>query len=91
MIDKCLGHANENIRTKSLNYLLIFFNISENFDEETIETILSYLDSKSLKSQTTAISLLASLMRVFGPRKFVPIKFKKQVETLMNHPKPNVK
>ena len=46
LIEKCLGHTNEGIRNKSLNYTLLFFNISENFEEETMKTISSYLGSK---------------------------------------------
>ena len=28
MVERCLGHVDENIRNKSLNYLLVFFNIA---------------------------------------------------------------
>ena len=37
------------------------------------------------------MTLVTRLLEVFGPRKIVPIKFKSQIEALMNHPKPAVK
>ena len=56
-----------------------------------MKTISTYLGSKVLKLQTTSLTLLTHLLKVFGPRKFVPIKFKDQIEVLMSHPKPAVK
>ena len=37
MIDKCLGAAKPTLKAKSLECMLLFFEVSENFGDETLD------------------------------------------------------
>ena len=56
-----------------------------------MQMILSYLDSKVVKHRDIALNLLTNLMKTFGPRKLVPTKFQKQVESMVNSIQPKVR
>lgn len=48
LIEKCVGHAKANIKTKSLECFNLLFEVSEVFDEST-DTIAESLGSKNIK------------------------------------------
>lgn len=37
VIDKCLGAAKPNLRAKAMECMLLFFEVSENFEDETLD------------------------------------------------------
>ena len=39
MLDKCLGAAKPTLKTKSMECLLLYFEVSENFGEETLDAL----------------------------------------------------
>ena len=49
LIEKGMGAMKPNIKAKALESLLGLFEVSENFDEETIETLESMLKHKNVK------------------------------------------
>ena len=55
MIEKCLGQAKANLKSKSLECMLLLFEVSENFEEETMDTLLTFC--KSNKQKVSRITL----------------------------------
>ena len=39
MLDKCLGAAKPTLKTKAMECMLLFFEVSENFGEETLDAL----------------------------------------------------
>ena len=39
MIDKCLGAAKPSLKTKSMECMMLLFEVSENFGEETMDAL----------------------------------------------------
>ena len=49
MIDKCLGAAKPSIKTKAMECMLLYFEVSENFGEETLDAFQAILKSNKPK------------------------------------------
>lgn len=49
MVEKCLGHTKPSIKSKSLECVLFMFEITENFDNETLDNIEELCKSKMAK------------------------------------------
>ena len=49
MIEKQLGHAKASLKAKSLDCMLLFFEFSENFEEDTMDTLLNFCKSTKQK------------------------------------------
>ena len=49
MVDKCLGAAKPSIKTKAMECMLLFFEVSENFGEETLDAFQAVLKSNKPK------------------------------------------
>jgi len=54
--EKCLGHTKPAIKTKSLDCILLIFEISENFDLDTQDSIEELCKSKNAKVSKTYIN-----------------------------------
>ena len=68
LTEKCLGHAKPNIKSKSLECLLLIFEVGENF-EESVETFNSLLTHKNIKVLTCGTQAVASMVENFGVKK----------------------
>ena len=75
VIDKCMGAAKATIKTKSLECMLLLFEVSENFSEDTLDAFQAILKSTKPKIALTAMTLLAALMKAYGLKKFNPARF----------------
>ena len=49
MIEKCLGAAKPNLKAKSQECMLTLFEVSENFEEETMDALLTFVKSTKPK------------------------------------------
>ena len=49
MIEKCLGAAKPNLKLKSQECMLLLFEVSENFEEETMDALLGFCKSSKQK------------------------------------------
>lgn len=49
LVEKGLGAAKPNVKAKSLECTLLIFEVSEQFDEETMEALEALCNSKTLK------------------------------------------
>ena len=79
MLDKCMGAAKPTIKAKSLDSMLLLFEVSENFGEDTLDAFQAILKSNKPKIALTAMTLLAALMKAFGLKKFNPARFGPQI------------
>ena len=49
MMDKCLGAAKPSLKTKSMEIMLLFFEVSENFGDETLDALQAQIKSNKPK------------------------------------------
>ena len=49
MMDKCLGAAKPTLKTKAMECLLLFFEVSENFGDETLDAFQALVKSNKPK------------------------------------------
>ena len=54
MTDKCLGAAKPSLKTKSMECMLLYFEVSENFGDETLDALQALIKSNKPKVRTTA-------------------------------------
>lgn len=52
MFDKCMGAAKPTIKTKALECMLLLFEVSENFGDETMDAFITHLKSPKPKVST---------------------------------------
>ena len=53
MVEKCLGQAKATLKQKSQECMLMLFEVSESFDEDTMDAILAFVKSKKPKVSLT--------------------------------------
>jgi hypothetical protein len=63
VIDKCLGAAKPNLKTKSMDCMLLLFEVSENFTDETLDVLQTQL--KSPKPKVSLRRTIHSLKKLF--------------------------
>jgi len=79
------------IKTKSLEGLLMLFEVSENFEDESIDTIEGLLKNKNVKIMGLAYSALGSLISAYGTKKFKPQVFLPHIQNGCSSTNPAVK
>jgi hypothetical protein len=68
--------------------MLMIFEVSESFDEDTMDTILGFVKSKKAKDQLVGTQLLSILMLAYGPKRFKPAVFGPSIEAVANSSAP---
>ena len=54
MLDKCLGAAKPSLKTKAMECMLLYFEVSENFGDETLDALQALIKSNKPKVRTAA-------------------------------------
>ena len=80
-----MAAAKPNIKVKALEALLLLFEVSENFDSDTMDTLEALIKNKNVKVSENlptnpnflqiiglTYSAICSLMSAYGPSKFKP-------------------
>ena len=65
LIEKCLGNAKANIKTKGIEVFLTIFEVSESFDEESMDALIAFCKHKVIKvSRFDELLIQSSLFRI---------------------------
>ena len=56
--------------------MLLYFAVSENFSDDTMDALFIVLNSKNPKMAKFGLGLLSELIKAYGPELFPAFKFK---------------
>jgi len=81
LIEKCLGHMKKPIQEKSIECILLIFEVGEVFDE-SIDTLNAFIQHKNLKIMTSGVVAVAVLVEHFGIKK---VKISNYAENMLKN------
>ena len=61
VMDKCLGAAKPTLKTKAMECMLLFFEVSENFGDETMDAFQALVKSNKPKVSSLTITTTCSI------------------------------
>lgn len=85
LTEKCISHTKANIKSQALENSKLIFEVSENFDEETLDGLEEICKSIKLPTKIASVSLLANLITAYGIKRLPVDRFKPYIEAMANN------